>query len=268
MNENNINNIFLDDIINNCGHYTRGCRLLAPCCNKLFDCRFCHDVEMDDNEKDVKKQHKMINSEVKMMVCRKCSFLQKFAQYCEACDFCMGTYYCEICKFVDTHEVQKYFHCDKCGICRRGTTDEYKHCDDCGCCFEEGHFASSEGQPLVNKKCVANRLDTNCPICFEELFTSTTNPFPMSCGHMIHINCFNQYVRTNDTCPLCRKTIYKNKMRDIMIKMAIAQTPMPEEYRDKKVDIMCNDCGEKSNVVWHIIAMFCPHCDSHNTKQI
>lgn len=260
MDENNINNILLDDIINNCGHYIRGCKLLAPCCNLLFDCRICHDIQMDENEKDIKKQHKMINSQVKMMVCKKCNHLQKFAQYCESCESCMGTYYCEICKFVDNNELQKYYHCDKCGICRRGTTKEYMHCDTCGCCFQKGHFE--------NKNCIANRLDTNCPICFEDLFTSTINPVPMQCGHMIHTNCLQNYAKTNDKCPLCRKTLYKNPMRDMAIKMAIEQTPMPEEYRDRKVDIFCNDCLTKSNVTWHIIAMFCPNCDSHNTKQI
>jgi RING finger/CHY zinc finger protein 1 len=260
MDENNINTIFLDDITNNCGHYIRGCKLLAPCCNKFFDCRICHDIEMDENEKDIKKQHKLINSNVQTMMCKCCNLIQNFAQYCKKCNSCMGTYYCEICKFVDNNNKQKYYHCDKCGICRRGTIDNIKHCDNCGCCFEMGHF--------TEMKCILNRLDTNCPICFEELFMSTTQSMSMLCGHMIHTNCFKKYISTNDKCPLCCKTIYKNPIRNNMLKQAILQTPMPEEYKYTKVNIMCNDCGVKSNVLWHVIALFCPHCDSHNTKQI
>jgi len=26
-----------------CSHYRRRCRLRAPCCNEIFDCRHCHN---------------------------------------------------------------------------------------------------------------------------------------------------------------------------------------------------------------------------------
>jgi hypothetical protein len=26
-----------------CSHYRRRCRILAPCCNEVFDCRHCHN---------------------------------------------------------------------------------------------------------------------------------------------------------------------------------------------------------------------------------
>ena len=32
---------------NNCIHYNRGCKLLAPCCDKFVLCRICHDDEND-----------------------------------------------------------------------------------------------------------------------------------------------------------------------------------------------------------------------------
>lgn len=30
-----------------CKHYKRNCKLHATCCNKLFTCRFCHDIGSD-----------------------------------------------------------------------------------------------------------------------------------------------------------------------------------------------------------------------------
>jgi hypothetical protein len=28
---------------NACGHYDRNCNIVAPCCNRVFGCRICHD---------------------------------------------------------------------------------------------------------------------------------------------------------------------------------------------------------------------------------
>jgi len=30
-----------------CKHYKQNCKLVAPCCNKLFTCRRCHDEVAD-----------------------------------------------------------------------------------------------------------------------------------------------------------------------------------------------------------------------------
>ncbi|CAA3025632.1 E3 ubiquitin- ligase MIEL1-like [Olea europaea subsp. europaea] len=26
-----------------CSHYRRRCKIIAPCCNEIFDCRHCHN---------------------------------------------------------------------------------------------------------------------------------------------------------------------------------------------------------------------------------
>jgi hypothetical protein len=31
-----------------CDHYSRGCRLVSPCCGEQFWCRFCHNAAMDN----------------------------------------------------------------------------------------------------------------------------------------------------------------------------------------------------------------------------
>jgi RING finger/CHY zinc finger protein 1 len=256
MDENNINNIFLNDILFNCSHYIRGCQYLSPCCNKIFNCRLCHDSEF---ENDLKNQHNMINSDTKKIICKQCNLLQDFSQYCQSCKLCFGKYYCEKCKFVDDKDSQQYFHCDKCRMCRRGNKDDFEHCDNCGLCFDKMH----------KKFCKNKGVNNECPICFENLPYSTSHILPLSCGHIIHFKCLQDHVKSNNmTCPLCRKTIIKNKINDAFLKICTERLEMPEEYKDKKVNILCQDCEKKSIVNLHFIAMFCPYCNSHNVTQI
>ena len=244
-----------------CDHYNRNCLLLSPCCNKIYECRICHDIEMYDNELDINKQHKMINSEVKIMICKQCNTQQNFSKYCEKCNLCMGNYFCEICKFVDNNDNQKYFHCQECGICRRGDQSEYKHCNTCNRCFGLGHFD--------NDKYEHKQFNDKCPICFDELFDSIYNCCPMNCGHMIHTKCLDEYIKSNLQCPLCCKSIINIDNEQLLkYKNSIESHPIPDDYKDKKVNILCNDCNIKSNVNWHYISMFCPHCNSFNTKEI
>lgn len=49
--------------------------------------------------------------------------------------------------------------------------------------------------------------------------------------------------------------------------MQIAATPMPEEYKDKKMLVLCNDCLTKSEVPFHIIGGKCSNCRSYNTTR-
>jgi RING finger/CHY zinc finger protein 1 len=264
MNETNLNDILIDDIIFHCPHYTRGCQYLSPCCDKLFDCRLCHDIEMDENEPNIKKQHKINNYDVKKICCKKCGEIQDFSQTCKKCNFIFGDYICYICKFIDNTNKTNYYHCYKCGICRRGNREDYKHCDVCNGCFPESHF----NEKNKKNKCSENKLNNNCPICLEDLFTSIINPTQLNCGHMIHITCLQNLTKTSEKCPLCQKTIYENKFKKIFLKFTINQTQMPDEYKDIKKNIYCNDCEKTSNINWHVVAMFCPHCDSYNTKEI
>uniref|UniRef100_M1D153 Zinc finger family protein n=2 Tax=Solanum TaxID=4107 RepID=M1D153_SOLTU len=43
---------------------------------------------------------------------------------------------------------------------------------------------------------------------------------------------------------------------------------MPEDLRDKKVWILCNDCNDTTEVSFHIIGQKCRHCESYNTRMI
>ena len=43
--------------------------------------------------------------------------------------------------------------------------------------------------------------------------------------------------------------------------------PMPLEYKDTKMIVMCNDCLEKSKVPFHVLGGKCRKCKSYNTTR-
>ncbi|KFY16690.1 hypothetical protein V491_05261 [Pseudogymnoascus sp. VKM F-3775] len=49
---------------------------------------------------------------------------------------------------------------------------------------------------------------------------------------------------------------------------AIEVQPMPEQFRDTKAMITCNDCRAKSAVPYHWLGLKCAVCDSYNTVQL
>lgn len=58
------------------------------------------------------------------------------------------------------------------------------------------------------------------------------------------------------------------KELDLLIDQEVRNTPMPEDYRDLKVHILCNECQAKEQVPFHIFGLKCPKCGTYNTKQI
>jgi RING finger/CHY zinc finger protein 1 len=254
MDLDNINNILFSD---NCKHTMRNCKIISPCCDKIYHCRLCHDDKMYNNNDDDKIKHNLISKNLKQIICKNCNFMQDSKQHCENCGICFGKYYCKICNIFD--DEKDIFHCDKCGNCRIGKKDNFKHCHTCGVCLPLQHFEKN--------KCISGISNSDCPICFENLNIYMNGFLPMDCGHMMHIECFTKYIQTNDKCPLCCKTIVHNKFKHLYTKFIVNTNPMPEEYRNKKVVIYCNDCEKKNEVNWNVIAMFCPECDSMNTKQ-
>ena len=59
-----------------------------------------------------------------------------------------------------------------------------------------------------NHKCINNSVESNCPICMESIFYSVTNITSMKCGHYIHIECLQEYLKNNYKCPVCLISLY------------------------------------------------------------
>lgn len=232
----------------NCGHYTRGCKFVSPCCNEITPCRFCHDDSHD---------HQINRYDVQIIQCNRCNKQQGISNQCVDCGHVFADYFCNICRLYDSHPTNKYFHCDECGMCRVGNREDIFHCSECNMCFDNKYKETHS--------CKKDLFRTDCCICLNDLFSSRQSSVVMNCGHAIHQECSNEWVKKNIGCPLCRKTMfdsewakkysdYKDQLKELM----------PYEGLHT-VKILCNDCNQSNEVSYHPIGNKCPNCNSYNT---
>ncbi|KAG6428108.1 hypothetical protein SASPL_112357 [Salvia splendens] len=112
-----------------------------------------------------------------------------------------------------------------------------------------------------NHLCVEDSMRHHCPICYEYLFDSLKDVTVMKCGHTMHSECYDELIKRD-------RSIMDMSMAWKRIDEEIEATMMPEEYRYKKVWILCNDCNDTTEVYFHIIGQKCSHCESYNTRTI
>eukprot|EP00250_Pteridium_aquilinum_P019141 c24314_g1_i1 orf=828-4589(+) len=235
-----------------CEHYKRNCKLLATCCGLLFTCRFCHDKVSD---------HTMDRQATKEMMCMKCLKIQPVAQNCDtpSCNnFLLARYYCNICKFFDDDNKDIY-HCPYCNICRvgKGLGIDFFHCMTCNACMNVS---------LKNHKCREKGLESNCPICHDFMFTSKAPVKALSCGHFMHSACFQTFTNNHYTCPICCKSVGDMSVYFGMLDGLLAGEELPDEYKDRKQDILCNDCEQRGIAPFHWLYHKCGKCGSYNTR--
>ncbi|KAI5083971.1 hypothetical protein GOP47_0000140 [Adiantum capillus-veneris] len=235
-----------------CEHYKRNCKLLAACCGLLFTCRFCHDNVSD---------HTMDRQATKEIMCMKCLKIQPVAQHCStpSCNnFQMARYYCSVCKFFDDDNKDIY-HCPYCNICRvgKGLGIDYFHCMICNACMNVS---------LKTHKCREKGLESNCPICHDFMFTSKAPVKALSCGHFMHSACFQAFTNHHYTCPICCKSVGDMSVYFGMLDGLLAGEELPEEYKDRKQEILCNDCEQRGIAPFHWLYHKCAKCGSYNTR--
>ncbi|KAK2380204.1 CHY-type/CTCHY-type/RING-type Zinc finger protein [Trifolium repens] len=244
-----------------CTHYRRRCKIITPCCNEVFGCRHCHNEAKNSDEIDPVDRHDIPRHEVEKVICSLCDTEQDVQQYCINCGICMGEYFCGTCKFFDDDISKQQYHCDECGICRTGGKDNFFHCKRCGCCYSK--------DLKERHHCIERAMHHNCPICFEYLFDTLRESSVLPCGHTIHLDCVKEMEKhCRYKCPVCSKSICDMSSVWKKLDQAVSSTPMPESYRNKKVWILCNDCGVNSHVQFHIVGHKCLSCNSYNTRQI
>ncbi|XP_022150600.1 zinc finger protein BRUTUS-like isoform X3 [Momordica charantia] len=236
-----------------CEHYKRNCKLLATCCGKLFTCSFCHDKVSD---------HKMDRKASTEMMCMRCLKFQPIGSVCTtpSCGgLSMAKYYCSICKLFD--DEREVYHCPFCNICRlgKGLGTDFFHCMTCNCCL---------AMKLVDHKCQERSLETDCPICCDFLFTSSESVRALPCGHFMHSACFQAYTCSHYICPICSKSLGDMTVYFGMLDALLALEVLPEEYRERCQDILCNDCSKKAKARFHWLYHKCEFCASYNTKVI
>jgi hypothetical protein len=103
-------------------------------------------------------------------MCMHCNHVQPAGKNCinPECGKELAKYYCGECKLWDNDPKKNIYHCHDCGICRigKGLGQDYFHCKKCNVCM-----AISLKD---NHKCIERNLESDCPICGEYMFTSTT----------------------------------------------------------------------------------------------
>ncbi|XP_051129664.1 probable E3 ubiquitin-protein ligase RZFP34 [Andrographis paniculata] len=244
-----------------CSHYRRRCRIRAPCCNEIFDCRHCHNEAKNNICVDQRLRHDLPRHSVEKVVCSLCNTEQEVRQVCKNCGVCMAKYFCGICKLFDDDTSKQQYHCHGCGICRIGGSKNFFHCNKCGCCYSA---LLTSGHP-----CVERAMHQNCPVCFEYLFESVNDVIALLCGHTIHKTCLEEMQEHYQyACPICSKSVCDMSKVWEKFDMEIAATPMPSFCENRMVWILCNDCGRNSEVKYHVVAHKCPECKSYNTRQI
>lgn len=100
------------------------------------------------------------------------------------------------------------------------------------------------------------------------MFDSPLSVIFMECGHPIHKSCFDQYMATSYKCPLCNKSIVKMDALFLNLSNIIKEQPMPEDWKDVRSILLCNDCSAKSSAPFHFLGLQCENCHSYNTIEL
>lgn len=236
-----------------CIHYRRNVKMQCNICEKWYTCRLCHDEA---------ETHILPRLETKHMLCMLCSTPQPVSQTCRMCKMEAAYYYCAVCKLWNNDPRKSIYHCDDCGICRlgEGLGKDFFHCKTCAACMSI--------QAEQDHRCIERSTKCDCPICGEYMFTSNKPVAFMKCGHSIHESCFAQWCQTSYKCPICSKSIANMESQFRRLDRHIEEQPMPEEYRDNRAYIFCNDCNSRSITKYHWLGLKCGLCDSYNTAQL
>lgn len=232
-----------------CKHYRRRCALICFTCQKPFTCRFCHD--------EVEFNHELDRKSVVEIQCLECDRRQPVASHCLGCKIQFALYFCSICRLYDDEDKNQY-HCEGCKICRIGGRENFFHCQTCDMCL-----AISMRD---NHKCIEKMSRSNCPVCLEDLHTSRKACRVPKCGHMLHFKCMQQLLKTgNYACPTCSVSMVDMSTVWERLDYEVNLTPMPTEYRDLKVAVLCRDCHHESKSSFHVLGQKCKQCGSYNT---
>ncbi|XP_065325053.1 uncharacterized protein LOC135931710 isoform X2 [Gordionus sp. m RMFG-2023] len=132
-----------------------------------------------------------------------------------------------------------------------GGRENYYHDYVCGMCYQKGTV----------HKCIENIGRSPCPVCLEDLHTSTIPCIVNKCGHILHQTCL-RILKTNsdNNCPLCRTPMITDEDLE---KLTSAQLVL-----ETRVEILCYNCGHTFHTLANENGYTCLDCHSTHTGLI
>eukprot|EP00180_Rhodochaete_pulchella_P000204 Plantae.Rhodophyta-Rhodochaete_pulchella.ctg11421.p2 GENE.Plantae.Rhodophyta-Rhodochaete_pulchella.ctg11421~~Plantae.Rhodophyta-Rhodochaete_pulchella.ctg11421.p2 ORF type:complete len:115 (+),score=5.89 Plantae.Rhodophyta-Rhodochaete_pulchella.ctg11421:30-374(+) len=82
----------------------------------------------------------------------------------------------------------------------------------------------------------------------------------------MHSHCYEQYTKTHYTCPICCRSLADMTSYYRMIDDHVRHDEIPDEYRNVRQRILCQDCHAKTEVEFHFHYHMCGACKSYNTR--
>jgi len=193
-------------------------------------------------------------------------------------------YFCKMCILYDNDATKSLYHCPFCDVCRvgKGLGVDFFHCMKCNTCmnrkFERRHV------------CVENAAESDCPVCFEFLFTSTEPVKYLRCGHLMHQACYEIFSKRCISCPSCSRSIegmgpvYERIDRWLSNEGSDRnggpngngngnrdEGSQGEERQGENVMkcmIHCHDCNTQSETQLRFLYLKCNKCGSFNCRRI
>jgi RING finger/CHY zinc finger protein 1 len=200
-----------------CKHYSHWMFSIDTLTKKPTKCRICF-------EESTGKQFDRFS--VCQMKCSFCYCVQPVNSSCINPDCTMykkkHKYYCNICHLWENKpqkEYQKYhdgtssfvkpiYHCQSCGVCRIGNSHFYRHCEKCNMCIPTRRNILNSKKTSDNHSCWGIIHENPCPICYSDIFQSNSPGIFLRCGHAIHYECMNDYIKHGGyKCPTCQNPI-------------------------------------------------------------
>ncbi|XP_068758030.1 RING finger and CHY zinc finger domain-containing protein 1-like [Montipora capricornis] len=121
---------------------------------------------------------------------------------------------------------------------------------------------------LNSYQCVEKSSRSDCPICYEDIYTSRIPSHVPPIGDLLHSTCFSNLLESGGyACPICNRSMVDMRRAWRMLDNEISRTPMPEEYNNFYVKIICRDCNKESKVRFHVVGLKCAECGSYNTSR-
>uniref|UniRef100_A0A7I4B0K0 CHY-type domain-containing protein n=1 Tax=Physcomitrium patens TaxID=3218 RepID=A0A7I4B0K0_PHYPA len=156
-----------------CAHYKRGCKIRAPCCNEVFDCRHCHN--------DAKcifrvSMRRMIHNATRLIGASWKRLSVPCAITSKMCN--------KFVKIVASVWASIFAPSASSLTMIIGGRDNFFHCDRCGCCYSV--------ELRERHTCVEKSMHQDCAICMEYLFDSLMDITVLPCGHTLHLECLQE----------------------------------------------------------------------------